>query len=126
MASLMAMSTAWSSMGNIRTLKPAASSAAPPAPPLHWPAQRSARRTPAPAPAPPPAPGPLPHSPAPAPRVVHAPQTAIDFDDLEIEATLARPSGVYVLARRQASFNPMIRLRTDFEAELAQSVGEVR
>ena len=63
---------------------------------------------------------------APAPTVVHAPQTAIDFEDLEIEGTLDRPSGAYVLSPRRADFNPMILLRTDFEAELAQSVAEVR
>ena len=53
-------------------------------------------------------------------------KTEIDFEGLEIEGVLQKPQGALVLDRKKASFNPLIKLRTDFNAEIDQSTNEVK
>ena len=60
------------------------------------------------------------------PRVVYKQTTEIDFEALELEGKLVKPDGALLLERKKANFNPMIRLRTDFDSEMAQSVNEVK
>lgn len=62
----------------------------------------------------------------PAPVVVYPEKTELIFDGLGITATGEKPSGVLMLERKRGIFNPLIRLRVDFDAELASSVAEVR
>ena len=52
--------------------------------------------------------------------------TDLTFDDIEIEGKLERPENRLVLERRSATFNPLVRLRTDFDAEMAESLDLVR
>ena len=59
-------------------------------------------------------------------RVVYKQRTEIDFEGIEIEGTLVRPQGALILDRRRGSFNPLIRLRADFEPELNNSVDLIR
>ncbi len=59
-------------------------------------------------------------------RVVVPPVQEIDFDPQKVHATLDRPSGTVVFGRRQATFNPLIQLRANFEAEMLQSADDVR
>ena len=60
------------------------------------------------------------------PKVVYKQRTEIDFEGVEIEGELVKPQGSLVLDRRHAKFNPMIRLRTDFDDEMDKSVDEVK
>ena len=59
-------------------------------------------------------------------KVVYKSKTEIDFEDLEIEGILQRPQSALVLERKQASFNPLIKLRVNFNEEIEDSVQEVR
>ena len=59
-------------------------------------------------------------------RVVYKQRTEIDFEGLEIEGALVRPQGSLILARSAGSFNPLIRLRMDFEPELNNSVNLIK
>ena len=59
-------------------------------------------------------------------RVVYKQRTEIDFEGLEIEGALVRPQGALILARKAGSFNPLIRLRMDFEPELNNSVNLIK
>lgn len=59
-------------------------------------------------------------------RVTYRQKTEIDFEGLEIEGVLQKPQGALVLDRKKASFNPLIKLRTDFNAEIDQSTQEVK
>jgi hypothetical protein len=59
-------------------------------------------------------------------RVVYKNKTEIDFEDLEIEGTLQKPQSALVLERKKASFNPLIKLRTDWNDAMEQSVDEVK
>ena len=60
------------------------------------------------------------------PKVVYKQKTEIDFEGIELEGELVKPQGSLVLERQSASFNPLIRLRTDFDHEMSLSVQEVK
>jgi hypothetical protein len=59
-------------------------------------------------------------------KVVYKQKTEIDFEDLEIEGILQKPQSALVLERKKASFNPLVKLRTDWNAEIDQSTDEVK
>lgn len=58
--------------------------------------------------------------------VTYRKRTEIDFEGLEVEAVLQRPQSALVIERKKASFNPLIRLRTDWSDAMAQSVEEIK
>jgi hypothetical protein len=59
-------------------------------------------------------------------RVVYKSKTEIDFEDLEIEGVLQKPQSALILDRKKASFNPLIRIRTDWKDEIEHSVDEIK
>ena len=59
-------------------------------------------------------------------KIVYKQKTEIDFEGLEMTGELVKPQGLLSLERKKASFNPLIRLRTDFNEEMAESVDEVK
>jgi len=59
-------------------------------------------------------------------KVVYKQKTEIDFEDLEIEGVLLKPQSALVLERKKANFNPLVKLRTDWNAEIDQSTAEVK
>lgn len=59
-------------------------------------------------------------------KVVYKSKTEIDFEDLEIEGVLQKPQSQLVLERKKANFNPLIKLRTDWNAEIDQSTDEIK
>ena len=59
-------------------------------------------------------------------KVVYKQKTEIDFEGLEVEGILQKPQGALVIDRRNASFNPLIKLRTDWNAEIDQSTNDVK
>ncbi len=59
-------------------------------------------------------------------RVVYKSKTEIDFEDLEIEGVLQKPQSALVLERKKANFNPLIKLRTDWNDAISDSVDEVK
>ena len=60
------------------------------------------------------------------PKVVYKQRTEIDFEGVEIAGELVRPQGSLIHERRHATFNPLIKLRTDFDDEMDKSVDEVK
>ena len=54
--------------------------------------------------------------------IVYAQETEIDFQGLDVEGELVRPTVGNVSVRRVGEFNPMIRIRTDFNAEIIDSL----
>jgi hypothetical protein len=59
-------------------------------------------------------------------QVVYKQKTEIDFEDLEIEGVLQKPQSALVLERKKANFNPLIKLRTDWQDKMEESVDEVK
>lgn len=59
-------------------------------------------------------------------KVIYKTKTEIDFEGLEVAGELVKPQGALLLDRKRASFNPLIKLRTDFNEEMAQSIDQVK
>lgn len=59
-------------------------------------------------------------------KVVYRQKTEIDFEDLEIEGVLQKPQSALVLERKKANFNPLIKLRTDWNDAVQESVDEIK
>ncbi len=59
-------------------------------------------------------------------KVVYKSKTEIDFEDLEIEGVLQKPQSALVLERKKANFNPLIKLRADWNEEISNSTDEIK
>ena len=53
-------------------------------------------------------------------------KTEIDFEEVDVTGQLVKPQGALLLDRKKASFNPLIKLRTDFNPEMSASVSEIK
>tara|TARA_B100001093_G_scaffold519938_1_gene611574 strand:+ start:7959 stop:8192 length:234 start_codon:yes stop_codon:yes gene_type:complete len=53
-------------------------------------------------------------------------RTEIDFEGLDITGEMIKPTGALVQSRQTAKFNPLIKIRTDFNLEMAQSINNVK
>ena len=60
------------------------------------------------------------------PKIVYKQKTEIDFEGVEIEGQLLKPHGSIIQERRSAAFNPLIKLRTDFNDKMINSVQEIK
>jgi len=59
-------------------------------------------------------------------KIQYKQKTEIDFSDLNIEAALVKPQGILTIERKQASFNPLIKLRSNFNEEIDKSTDEIK
>jgi hypothetical protein len=59
-------------------------------------------------------------------KVVYKQRTEIDFEALNIDGELVKPQGALLLERKTGSFNPLIKLREDFNREIIQSVDMIK
>lgn len=59
-------------------------------------------------------------------KVVYRQKTEIDFEGLEIEGILQKPQSSLVIDRKKASFNPLIKLRTNWSDEIESSTDEIK
>jgi len=62
----------------------------------------------------------------PEPIIVYQQRTEIDFESVDIEGELVKPEGILTQERVAATFNPLIRLRMDWDEEISQSVSEIK
>lgn len=53
-------------------------------------------------------------------------RTEIDFEGVDVTGELVKPQGTLLLDRRKANFNPLIRLRENWNEEMKQSVDEIK
>jgi hypothetical protein len=60
------------------------------------------------------------------PEVVYSQKTEIDFDALDIEGVLVKPQTSLVLDRKKAEFNPLVKLRSNWNDMIEESVEEVK
>ena len=59
-------------------------------------------------------------------NVIYKDVTELDMSELNIEATVVKPPIGVVNETRRPRFNPMIKLRKDFDVEVDQSIQMVR
>lgn len=59
-------------------------------------------------------------------KVIYKERTEIDFEGVEVAGELVKPQGALLNERKRANFNPLIKLRTEFDQEMEQSIDEVK
>jgi hypothetical protein len=59
-------------------------------------------------------------------RVKYKDRTEIDFEDVDVKGELVKPAGSLLIDSKKIQFNPLIRLRENFNVEMKQSVDEVK
>ena len=59
-------------------------------------------------------------------KVSYKSKTEIDFEGLDVEGEMVKPSSALVLDRKKAAFNPLIKMRENFNPEMDESINEVR
>jgi hypothetical protein len=59
-------------------------------------------------------------------EIVYKQKTEIDFEGVDVEGQLVKPEGTLVTEREIAKFNPLIKLRYDFNTEMSQSVSNIK
>lgn len=60
------------------------------------------------------------------PKVIYKERTEIDFEGVEVDGELVKPQGALLLDRKRAQFNSMIKLRTDFDDLMEDTVQEIK
>lgn len=59
-------------------------------------------------------------------KIQYKSRTEIDFEGVDVSGELVKPAGALLLERKRASFNPLIKLRQDFNDEMDQSVNQIK
>jgi hypothetical protein len=59
-------------------------------------------------------------------QIKYKERTEIDFEGVDVSGELVKPQGQLLLDRKRANFNPLIRLREDFNDEMRRSLNEVK
>ena len=59
-------------------------------------------------------------------RIIYKQRTEINFDGVDIQGELVKPQGTLLLDRRSASFNPLIKLRENWNLEIQESIRMIR
>lgn len=64
--------------------------------------------------------------PDPEPIVRYQAVTEHEFDDLDVRAQSARPEGLIVFEPGTHTFNPLVRMKLTFDAEMRRSISEIK
>ncbi|MEQ1502399.1 MAG: hypothetical protein ABMB14_09215 [Myxococcota bacterium] len=59
-------------------------------------------------------------------QIKYKERTEIDFEGVDVTGELVKPQGTLLLDRRKANFNPLIKLRENWNDEMKQSVDEIK
>jgi len=59
-------------------------------------------------------------------EVIYKQRTEIDFDSVDVNGELIKPAGALVISRKRAQFNPLIKLRQDFNPEIKRTIRQVQ
>lgn len=59
-------------------------------------------------------------------QIKYKERTEIDFEGVDVTGELVKPQGSLLLDRRKANFNPLIKLREEWDKEMLQSVDEIK
>lgn len=59
-------------------------------------------------------------------KVMYRQKTEIDFEGLEVEGEMVKPSSALVIERKKAAFNPLIKIRANWQDEIDESTDEIK
>ncbi len=60
------------------------------------------------------------------PAVAYPAQTLMDFEVVEVDGVMQKPSGIWHQELVRQKFNPLIRVRQSFDAEMSSSVDDIK
>ena len=60
------------------------------------------------------------------PKVVYQSVSEVDFEVVDVDGKVVKPTGVISMERAKAHFPSFIRLRAEWKQEMAQSVNDVK
>jgi hypothetical protein len=60
------------------------------------------------------------------PLIKYQERTEIDFESVDVNGEMVKPEGILTTERTTAIFNPLIKLRYDFNSEMSQSVNDIK
>ena len=58
--------------------------------------------------------------------IVYKQKTEIDFETVEIEGQLKKPHGSLVSEQQRAIFNPLIKIREEWNQEMVDSINDIQ
>lgn len=59
-------------------------------------------------------------------QIKYKDRTIIDFEGVDVSGELVKPAGALLMDVKRNQFNPLIRLRENFDDEMRHSVNEVK
>jgi len=59
-------------------------------------------------------------------KIVYRMKTEIDFEGLEVEGEIVKPSSALILERKKSAFNPLVKIRTDWVDLIDESIDEAK
>jgi hypothetical protein len=59
-------------------------------------------------------------------KIKYKERTEIDFEGVDVNGELIKPSGVLLMDAKRSHFNPLIRFRENFDKEMKESLDEVK
>ena len=59
-------------------------------------------------------------------QIKYKERTEIDFEGVDVTGELVKPAGALLIDRRKAQFNPLIRLRLDFDDKMKETIDEIK
>jgi hypothetical protein len=59
-------------------------------------------------------------------QIQYKERTEIDFEGVDVTGELVKPAGALLMDTKRNQFNPLIRLRENFDVEMRASVDEVK
>ena len=59
-------------------------------------------------------------------KVTYRQKTEIDFEGLEVEGEIVKPSSALILERKKADFNPLVKIRSDWQDLVDESIDEAK
>ena len=59
-------------------------------------------------------------------KVIYKQKTEIDFESLDVEATIQRPQSSLILERKKSAFNPLVKIRSDWDDLIQEEIGEAK
>jgi hypothetical protein len=59
-------------------------------------------------------------------KIKYKERTEIDFEGVDVQGELVKPSGALLMDVKRSQFNPLIRFRENFDKEMKESLDEVK
>ena len=59
-------------------------------------------------------------------KIIYKQKTEIYLESLDVEATIQRPQSSLILERKRSAFNPLVKIRSDWDDLIQEGIGEAK